>query len=115
MRPNESRRPRRLATALALVAALGTATACQSPGGGTDWGRTLALGAGVGLAGAALAGAVGDRNERVERRSSYAYRQPHRAPGQYGWGNHHGRPSHGYGYGRPAYAHRGGGHGGYGW
>ena len=79
--------------ALALGAALATA-GCQNPDGSTDWGSTLALGAGAGLAAGLVAAAASDNGPR--------YRQPsRRRDGSYGgYGGGYGR-SHagGYGYG----------------
>lgn len=83
---------RRTLAALSLSAALLTA-ACQNPDGSTDWGNTLLLGAGVGLAGAAVAGAVSDNRDDHRH-----YRRQQPPPRYYGQG--YGR---GYGYGRPAY------------
>ena len=72
--------------ALALGAALATA-GCQNPDGSTDWGSTLALGAGVGLAAGLLAASSGNKGHH--------YRQPdRRGQGSY---TGHGRGS----YGRP--------------
>lgn len=50
---------RRILTALALTASLAVA-GCQNPDGSTDWGNTVALGAGVGIAAGLLAGAAND-------------------------------------------------------
>lgn len=99
----------RLATALALAAALGTA-ACQNPDGSTNWGNTLALGAGVGLAGAALAAAASDNGDRGGRHGR-AYRGDRRVP-NYGYRNSvgYGDGRYASGYGRGGY---GGGHGYY--
>lgn len=82
----------RFLPALALAAALGTA-GCQNPDGSTDWGSTLALGAGVGLAAGLVAASASDNGRH--------YRQPdRRGHGSYG-GRGYGRPyAHGYGYGR---------------
>ncbi len=52
---------------LALGAALFLG-ACQNPDGSTDWGSTLALGAGVGLATALVAGAASDNGPRYHNR-----------------------------------------------
>ncbi|TPG61015.1 hypothetical protein EAH89_00110 [Roseomonas nepalensis] len=86
----------RFLPALALAAALGTA-GCQNPDGSTDWGSTLALGAGVGLAAGLVAASASD--------NGHHYRQPdRRAYGSYGGpgrGHGYGRPyAGGYGYGR---------------
>lgn len=82
---------RRTLAALSLSAALLTA-ACQNPDGSTNWGSTLLLGAGVGLAGAAVAGAVSD--DRSDQR--YYRRQPPPPPRYYGQGYGYGRPAHRY-------------------
>ena len=79
---------------LALVACLGTA-ACQNPDGSTDWGGTLALGAGAGLAAALVAGAASDDGPR------------HRDRGGYGRGGYE-RGGYGQGYGRSYAGARGG-------
>jgi hypothetical protein len=69
---------RRILTALALSATLALG-ACQNPDGSTNWGQTLALGAGVGLGAALLAGAASDNDRPRHYRSggyggrSYAY------------------------------------------
>ena len=80
----------RILPALALGAALATA-GCQNPDGSTDWGSTLALGAGAGLAAGLIAGAASDNGPR--------YRQPSRRDrGSYGgYGRSYGQ---GHGYGR---------------
>jgi len=81
----------RILPVLALGAALATA-GCQYPDGSTDWGSTLALGAGVGLAAGVLAAAASDDGPR--------YRQPaYRHHGSY---RGHYRGGHGgtYAYGR---------------
>ena len=64
----------RLLPALALGAALATA-GCQHPDGSTDWGSTLALGAGVGLAAGLVAASASDngRGRRHDRRE-YGHR-----------------------------------------
>ena len=80
----------RILPALALGAALVTA-GCQNPDGSTDWGSTLALGAGLGLAAGAIAAAASDNGPR--------HRQPRYRDSGYG----HGRPyaqGYGPGYGR---------------
>jgi hypothetical protein len=85
----------RLLPALVLGAALATA-GCQNPDGSTDWGSTLALGAGVGLAAGLVAAAASDGGH-------HGYRQPDRRDrGSYGgYGRGGGRPyAQGYGYGR---------------
>jgi hypothetical protein len=83
----------RLLPALALGAALATA-GCQNPDGSTDWGSTLALGAGVGLAAGLVAAAASDSGPR--------YRQPPRRDrGSYGYGRPYAQGyGHGYGGGR---------------
>ncbi|MBP0443998.1 hypothetical protein J8J14_04340 [Roseomonas sp. SSH11] len=81
----------RLLPALALGAALATA-GCQHPDGSTDWGSTLALGAGLGLAAGALAASASD--------SGHRYRQPPRYDrGSYGYGRPYAQ-GYGRGYGR---------------
>jgi hypothetical protein len=76
---------RRPALSLVLAAAL-VVGGCQNPDGSTDWGSTLLLGAGVGVAAALAAGAA----------SGGASRHGHA-------GGYRGRP-HGGGYGHgPAY------------
>ncbi|KAA2214939.1 hypothetical protein [Teichococcus oryzae] len=83
--------------------ALGTSlllAGCQNPDGSTDWGSTLALGAGAGLAAGLIAGSLSDDDNRGYRRHRHRRQS-------YGYGYGHQR-SH-YGYGRP-YRHRG-----YGW
>ncbi|MBP0492802.1 hypothetical protein [Roseomonas indoligenes] len=64
----------RLLPALALAAALATA-GCQNPDGTTDWGSTLALGAGVALvAGLAAASASdGGHHRQPPRRGAGSY------------------------------------------
>lgn len=85
-----------VAKAIALTAALAmplTLGACQHPDGSTDWGSTLALGAGVGLAGAAVAALASDGGNRNR------YRQPRGHDGGY-YGQPRGyRPAHANGYG----------------
>jgi hypothetical protein len=77
----------RILPALALGAALATA-GCQNPDGSTDWGSTLALGAGVGLAAGLLAASAND--------GGHHYRQPARRGG--GSYSGYGRPyAQGYG------------------
>jgi hypothetical protein len=81
-----------LLPALALGAALATA-GCQHPDGSTDWGSTLALGAGLGLAAGVVAAAASDDGD---------YRQPRRrGHGSYGGYDRggYGRP-YAQGYGR---------------
>jgi len=77
----------RLLPTLALVGTLATA-GCQHPDGRTDWGSTLALGAGLGLAAGLVAAAAADDGPRD--------RQPGRRGGSYdGYGR-----SYAGGYGR---------------
>ena len=77
---------------LALVTCLGTA-ACQNPDGSTDWGGTLALGAGAGLAAALVAGAASD--DRPRNRARHGYERGGYERGGYGrsggrsYGGHH--------------------------
>lgn len=81
-------------SALALSAALALG-GCQNPDGSTDWGSTLLVGAGVGLAAALVAGAASD-NGRPKRRHYAAGYGPPRAYGHgYGRG---GYPGHAGGY-----------------
>ena len=88
---------------LALVACLGTA-ACQNPDGSTDWGGTLALGAGAGLATALVAGAASDDGPRDRGRR-------YRGRGGYDGGGY-GRGYRGRGYEASAYNwNPGGGYG----
>jgi hypothetical protein len=74
----------RFLPALVLGAALATA-GCQNPDGSTDWGSTLALGAGVGLAAGLVAAAASDSGPR--------YRKPPRR----GYGSYDGYGRGGYG------------------
>jgi drug/metabolite transporter (DMT)-like permease len=87
---------RRVLSAIALTGSLLVA-GCQNPDGSTDWGSTLALGAGAGLATALVAGAASDDGPRYRRGSSH-----------YNRGGYYGRPSHSYGYGGRGYGRRGG-------
>ncbi|MXP65848.1 hypothetical protein E0493_21080 [Roseomonas sp. M0104] len=80
---------RRILPAFALAGGLLIA-GCQNADGTTDWGSTLALGAGAGLATGLLIGSIGDDGDR------HHYRRP---PPRRGYG-------YGYGYGRP-HGHRG--------
>lgn len=65
---------RRILTPLALSAMLALA-ACQNPDGSTNWGQTLALGAGVGLGAALIAGAAADNDRpRHYHRGGYGGR-----------------------------------------
>jgi hypothetical protein len=89
---------RRVLPAFALAGSLLVA-GCQKPDGSTDWGNTLALGAGAGLATALIAGAASDDGPRY-----------HRGPRHHG--GYYGRPDYGrgygYGHGRGGYGRRGG-------
>ena len=89
----------RFLPALALGAALATA-GCQNPDGSTDWGSTIALGAGVALAGGLLAASSGNNGHHD--------RQPDRR----GYGSYQGQ-GRGYaqGYGSQGYGSRGYGNG----
>jgi len=80
---------RRILPVLALAGGLLVA-GCQNPDGTTDWGSTLALGAGAGLASGLIIGSLNDDGDR------YRHRRYHRSRPSY-----HG---YGYGYGRP-YGH----------
>ena len=86
---------RRTLAALALSSSLVLA-GCQNPDGSTDWGSTLALGAGAGLAAALVAGAASD-----QPRPYYGGRRG-RGHGQYrshpqygGWHGYYGQPYRG--------------------
>lgn len=87
---------RRILPPLVLAAGLLVA-GCQNPDGSTDWGSTLALGAGAGLAAGLVAGSLSDNdNDRNRRRH---YRSSHRG---YERAHAYGpRRHYGYGYGRP--------------
>lgn len=88
---------RRVLPAFALAGSLLVA-GCQNPDGSTDWGSTLALGAGAGLATALIAGAASDDGPHY-----------HRAPRYHGGGGYYGRSDYGRGYGRGyGYGRRGG-------
>lgn len=81
---------RRLLPALGLSAAL-LAGGCQYPDGSVDWGNTLLVGAGVGLAAAAIAGAASSNNHNRRYASGYGYRgSPH------GYDRGYGRPYRGW-------------------
>ncbi|MDJ0389869.1 hypothetical protein QMO56_17315 [Roseomonas sp. E05] len=84
---------RRTLPALALAGSLLVA-GCQNPDGTTDWGSTLALGAGAGLATGLIIGSMNDDGDRHRRH--YRRPPPHRG---YGYGRPYGPPRHGY-YGR---------------
>lgn len=84
---------RRILPVLALAGSLVVA-GCQNPDGSTDWGSTLALGAGAGLATALIAGAASDDGPR--------YHRSHRSYGGRGYG--YGR-DYGYGYGGRGYGY----------
>ncbi|MBI0435099.1 hypothetical protein [Roseomonas sp. KE0001] len=83
---------RRMLPVLALAAGL-ILGGCQNPDGSTDWGSTLALGAGAGLATALIAGSLSDDDDRHYRRRS------HRR--DYGYGYGRGSPYRGGYYGPP--------------
>jgi hypothetical protein len=85
---------RRLLPALAVAGSLLVA-ACQNPDGSTNWGNTLALGAGAGLATALVVGAASDDGPRYRRGPPRGYYDN----GHYG---------HGYRGGRGHYGRRGG-------
>jgi hypothetical protein len=78
----------RLLPALAASAAL-LVGACQNPDGSVNLPATLALGAGVAIAGVALASASSDHRPSYQRHAGYD-RRP-----SYGYGYGHGRPAHG--------------------
>jgi hypothetical protein len=59
---------------VALSAALITA-GCQNPDGSTDWGSTLALGAGVGAAAALVAASANDDGHRHRGYDRGGYRR----------------------------------------
>ena len=69
----------RFLPALAIAAAL-AAAGCQHPDGSTDWGSTLALGAGVGLAAGLVAAAASDggHHRQPPRRGAGSYGGPGR-------------------------------------
>jgi hypothetical protein len=80
---------RRLLPALGLSAAL-IAGGCQHPDGSVDWGNTLLVGAGVGLAAAAIAGAAssGGGSRRYASNSGYrshSYDRSRGGRGYRGW------------------------------
>ncbi|MBC9175414.1 hypothetical protein [Pseudoroseomonas ludipueritiae] len=76
---------RRVLPAFALAGSLLVA-GCQNPDGSTDWGSTLALGAGAGLATALIAGAASDDGPRYYNRGPSYH------------GGYYGRPNYGRGY-----------------
>ncbi|WP_419896755.1 hypothetical protein [Roseomonas sp. USHLN139] len=82
--------------AFALAAAL-VLGGCQNPDGSTDWGSTVALGAGAALVTGLAVAAAQDNNDRH-------YRRPPRRDYGYGYGRggggYYGRPQYGHGYGR---------------
>lgn len=82
---------RRILAPLALAGTLVLA-GCQNPDGSTDWGSTLALGAGAGLAAGLIAGSLSDNDDRRYHRRSHGYGRGYGRPG-YGHGRHgyHGR------------------------
>lgn len=89
---------RRILPSLALATSLLVA-GCQNPDGSTDWGSTLALGAGAGLAAGLIAGSLGDNDDGRHHRRHY--RPSHRGYERgYGYAprRHYG---YGYGYGHP--------------
>jgi hypothetical protein len=71
---------------------------CQNPDGSTDWGSTLALGAGAGLATALVVGAASDDGPRYRRGPQRGYYDH----GYRGYSSGYGGRgySNGYGYGR---------------
>jgi hypothetical protein len=76
--------------------------ACQNPDGSTDWGNTLALGAGAGLATALIVGAASDDGH--DHRRSRGYSRGYGYDRGYGHDRGYGRG----GYGRGGYGRRGG-------
>lgn len=94
--------PSRLLTAAGLSAAL-LLGGCQNPNGTTDWGNTLLLGAGIGVAAAVIAGAAADNPKPRRYANGYdgGYRggrggyQRGYGGGYYGSGYH---PSYGRGW-----------------
>jgi hypothetical protein len=82
---------RRIFPALAVAGSLLVA-GCQNPDGSTDWGSSLALGAGAGLATALLVGAASDNGPRYHRGPPRGYYDNGYRGGR-GYGG-------GYGYGR---------------
>ncbi|MBO1074427.1 hypothetical protein [Roseomonas marmotae] len=97
---------RRILSVFALAGSLAVA-GCQNPDGSTDWGSTLALGAGAGLATALIAGSVNDDRPHYHRGPRYyggrgygprpGYGPP---PRYYGPRPGYGAPPPGYRYGR---------------
>jgi outer membrane murein-binding lipoprotein Lpp len=71
---------RRILAAAALSASLLLA-GCQNPDVSTNWGNTLLLGAGAGLAAALVAGAASDHRPPRHYAGGYGSRRP---PGGYG-------------------------------
>lgn len=87
----------KLLPALALAAAL-IAGGCQNPDGSTDWGNTLLLGAGVGVAAALVAGAASNDGRHHGSRGGGRYRPAYAQAPRYGYADrHYGRQSDGYG------------------
>jgi hypothetical protein len=87
---------RRILPAFALAGSLLVA-GCQNPDGSTDWGSTLALGAGAGLATALVIGAASDDGPRYRRGPQRGY-YDHGYHGHRGYSSGYG--GRGYGYGR---------------
>ena len=75
----------RLLTAAGLSAAL-LLGGCQNPNGTTDWGSTLLLGAGVGVAAALIAGAASDNHDGRHYAGGYGGRRGGYGGGGYGRG-----------------------------
>lgn len=79
---------RKLFPVFALGVAL-IAGGCQHPDGSTDWGNTLLLGAGVGLAAAAIAGAAADDTPKRARHGGHRYRPAYSQSPRYGYADRH--------------------------
>lgn len=76
--------PRRTTLSAFALAAAMLLGACQNPDGSTDWGSTLALGAGVGLAAALVAGAASDSGRPPRRHYASGYGHPRQHGRPYG-------------------------------
>jgi hypothetical protein len=98
---NQTMIRRRIIPVFALVGSL-LLGACQNPDGSTDWGSTLALGAGAGLATALIAGAASDDGPRY-RGNRGGYNRGGYGGGGYGRGDYNRG-----GYNRGGYGRRGG-------
>jgi drug/metabolite transporter (DMT)-like permease len=81
---------RRILPVLAVAGSLLVA-GCQNPDGSTNWGNTLALGAGAGLATALLVGAASDDGPRYRRGPPRGYYDGGHHGGGYGRRDYYGR------------------------